>query len=53
MAIIGCGSQGAQYLQEAGCYSIGTQDLEKNLPCNAEDNVRAGLVVIEAWFTGY
>ena len=24
-----------------------------NLPCNAEDNLRAGLVVIEAWFRGY
>ena len=25
----------------------------KNLPCNAEDNMHAGLVVIEAWFRGY
>ena len=25
----------------------------KNPPCNAEDNMRAGLVVIEAWFRGY
>ena len=24
-----------------------------NLPCNAEDNLRAGLIVIEAWFRGY
>ena len=24
-----------------------------NPPCNAEDNLRAGLVVIEAWFGGY
>ena len=22
----------------------------RNPPCNAEDNLRAGLVVIEAWF---
>ena len=22
-------------------------------PCNAEDNLRAGLVFIEAWFRGY
>ena len=22
-------------------------------PCNVEDNLRAGLVVIEAWFRGY
>ena len=25
----------------------------KNPPCNAEDNLRAGLIVIEAWFRGY
>ena len=24
-----------------------------NPPCNAEDNLRAGLLVIEAWFRGY
>ena len=28
-------------------------DLEKNPPCNAKDNLRAGLIVIEAWFGGY
>ena len=28
-------------------------DLEKNPPCNVKDNLRAGLVVIEAWFRGY
>ena len=27
--------------------------LEKNPPCNAEDNLRAGLIVIESWFRGY
>ena len=53
MAIIGRVSQGAQYLQEVGCYSTGTQDLQKNPPCNAEDNLRAGLIAIEAWFGGY
>ena len=31
----------------------GTRNLEENPPCNAEDNLRAGLVVIEAWFRGY
>ena len=31
----------------------GTRNLEENPPCNAEDNLRAGLVVIEAWFGGY
>ena len=25
----------------------------RNPPCNAEDNLRARLVVIEAWFRGY
>ena len=25
----------------------------RNPPCNAEDNMRAGLVIIEAWFRGY
>ena len=29
------------------------KNLEKNPPCNAEDNLRAGLIVIEAWFRGY
>ena len=53
MAIIGRGSQGAQYSREAEHYSTGTWNLEKNPPCNAEDNLRAGLVVIEAWFRGY
>ena len=33
--------------------TTGTRDLEKNPPCNAEDNLRAGLIVIEAWFGGY
>ena len=50
MAIIGRGSRGAQYLQEAGRYSTGTQDLEKNPPCNVEDNLRTRLITIEAWF---
>ena len=31
----------------------GAPDLEKNPPCNAEDNLRARLIVIEAWFRGY
>ena len=25
----------------------------RNPPCNAEDNLCAGLIVIEAWFRGY
>ena len=33
--------------------TTGAPDLEKNPPCNAEDNLCAGLIVIEAWFRGY
>ena len=25
----------------------------RNPPCNAEDNLHAGIIVIEAWFRGY
>ena len=39
--------------KEAGHYSPSTWNLEENPPCNAEDNIRAGLIVIEAWFGGY
>ena len=30
-----------------------TLDLEKNPPCNAEDNLHVGLIIIEARFGGY
>ena len=33
--------------------TTGTQDLEKNPPCHAEDNLHARLIVIEVWFRGY
>ena len=33
--------------------TTGTLDLEKNPSCNAEDSLRAELIVIEAWFGGY
>ena len=39
--------------KEAGHYSANTQNLEENPPCNAEDNIRAGHIIIEAWFGGY
>ena len=39
--------------KEAGHYSASTWNLEENPPCNAEDNIRTGLVVIEARFGGY
>ena len=38
--------------KEAGHYS-GTWNLKDNPPCNAEDNMCVGLVVIEAWIRGY
>ena len=31
----------------------GARNLEENPPCNVEDNLRAGDIVIEAWFRGY
>ena len=34
--------------KEAGHYSPSTWKLEDNPPCNAEDNIRAGFVVMEA-----
>ena len=37
----------------AGHYPASTWNSEENPPCNAEDNIRAGLIVIEAWFGGY
>ena len=37
----------------AGHYSASTWNLEENPPCNAEDNICARLIVIEAWFGGY
>ena len=33
--------------------TTGTRNLEENPPCNAEDNLRVGLIVIEGWFGGY
>ena len=33
--------------------TIGTLDSEENPPCNAKDNLHAGLIIIEAWFRGY
>ena len=36
-----------------GVYDLLRRTWRRNPPCNAEDNLRAGLVVIEAWFRGY
>ena len=38
---------------DTACYNRYSGVLEKNPPCNAEDNLRVGLIVIEAWFGGY
>ena len=40
-------------IKEVGHCSVGTWNLKENPPCNAEDYIRAGLIVIEAWFGGY
>ena len=53
MVIMGHRSREGQHALEAGHYSTDTGNLKENPPCNAEDNLRAGLVVIEAWFGGY
>ena len=42
-----------QHLWGARHYLADIQNLEKNLPCNVENNLCAGLIVIEAWFRGY
>ena len=39
--------------EEVGHCSAGTWNLKENPPCNTEDNIRVGLIVIEAWFRGY
>ena len=39
VVIIGDRSGGEQYALEAGHYSVGTWNLEKNPPCNAEDKL--------------
>src|SRR3954462_1988272 len=37
----------------SGVHYLLEETWRRNPPCNAEDNLRAGLVVIEAWFRGY
>ena len=39
--------------EATGHYPANTWSVKENPPCNAEDNIRAGLVVIEAWFWSY
>ena len=39
--------------KETGHCLVNTWNMEENPPCNAKDNMRAGLIVIEAWFRGY
>ena len=34
--------------KKPGFIQTGARNLEENPPCNAEDNLRAGLIVIEA-----
>ena len=55
MAIIGAQKLRSTTLLEGRTLfaTTGAPDLQKNPPCNAEDNLHAGLIVIEAWFGGY
>ena len=53
MVIMGHRSRGGQHTLEARHYSTDTENLQENPPYNAEDNLRAGLLVIEARFRGY
>ena len=53
MVIMGHRSRGGRHALEAGHYLTDTGNLKENPPCNVEDNLRAGLDVIEAWFGGY
>ena len=50
---MGVEAEGRNIYKEAGHYSTGTGSLKENPPCNAEDSIRAGFIVIEAWFRGY
>ena len=51
--LLGTEAKERKHLKETGLYSTGTWNLEKNPPCNVEDNLSAGLIIIEAWFGGY
>jgi len=53
MVVMGHRSRGGQHALEAGHYLTDTRNLKENPPYNAEDNLRTGLDVIEAWFRGY
>ena len=39
--------------EATGHYPASTWNMKENRLANAEDNICAGLVVIEAWFGGY
>ena len=51
--LLGVEAEERNIYKKPDAIQAGTQDLEKNPPCNAEDNLRAGLIAIEAWFGGY
>ena len=51
--LLGVEAKERNICKEAGHYLANTWNLEETPPCNVEDDIRAGLVVIEAWFGGY
>ena len=44
-----CSKSSMEYSEEESALRI----RRRNPPCNVEDNLRVGLIVIEAWFRGY
>ena len=53
MAIIGVEAKERNIYKRPDAVQTGTQDLEKNPPCNAKDNLRARHIIIKGWFRGY
>ena len=51
--LLGVEAKERHIYEATGHYPANTWNMKENPPCNAEDNMRAGLVVIEAWFRGY
>ena len=49
---MGVEAKGRNIYKKPDFIQTGTRNLEEN-PCNAEDNLHARLIVIEAWFRGY
>ena len=53
LSMVVCGICFAEPDMTLVCKNLLWSIRRRNPPCNVEDNLRAGLVVIEAWFRGY